>query len=199
MLITAAEALEQIPQLSTGAETTLIESLITACGAAFARRCGYPAASAGATPTMESTSYVIEHDGPGGRDLTLKVWPATAVSSVYDDDSLDFDDSAYLVASDDYALVRQGTTLRLKSTATHGNWGRGEGRIRIAFTAGFATVPADLKKLCAMAVRNVYNLRPDQGTKNVSAGGATTTYDDAAFLPPWITGPLGAFTLPGAM
>lgn len=196
-LITAAEARTQIPSLTGTGEDTLLDTLIAGCGAAFARRCGYPPASVGASPTMESAAYVLDVDGAGGRDLTLPVWPATAITSIYDDTALDFG-ATTLVASGDYALLR-GSIVRLTSTATHGAWSRGEGCVRISFTAGYATAPADLKRLVAQGVRHWFDMRATQGKENVSQNGHSVTYADGDFLPPWIVTALGAFTLPGAM
>lgn len=201
-LITAAEARELVPALTGTAEDTFLDTLIARCGAAFARRCGYPPASAGVAPSMESLStYTLDHDGRGGRDLTLRVWPATAISSVRDDPTLDFTSDTYLVTSTDYAIVDQGRTLRLKSTATWGSWGRGEGRIRVAFTAGYtaAAAPSDLKQLVAQAVHHWIDQRQTQGKKSVSQGGQVVTYDDSAFLPPWVEGALGGFMHPSAL
>ena len=197
-LITAAEARDVLPAIT--AEGTLLDVLIGAVGAAFARHCGYPPASAGATPTMESASYTLDHDSIGGRDLSLRVYPATAITSVYDDPDLDFSDAIYLVPAADYALVRQGSVLRLKSTATWGTWGRGEGRIRVAFTAGYATVPADLKHLAKMAVKHWFDQRRQQNKASESSDGVSITFNDAAFLPEWIAVPLFAsFGLVGAL
>lgn len=198
-LTTAAEARALLPSLTGTGEDTLLDTLIARVGAAFARRCGFPPVSAGASPTMESASYTLEHDGCGGRDLALRVHPATAITAVYDDPTRDFAEDTYLVSADDYAIVHQGRTLRLKSTATHGAWGRGEGRIRVAFTAGYATAPQDLKMLVAQAVHHWFDQRKTQGKTNVSQDGQSVTYDDSAFLPEWIATPLVAgFGLGGA-
>lgn len=201
MLVTVAEAREGCPKAPDGPNgDALLTSLITRWGATAARRCGFPPASAGASPTMESTSYTLNHDGRGGRDLQLRVYPATAIASVYDDPTLDFTDSTYLVASSDYALVENGRILRLKSTATHGAWGRGPSRIRVAMTAGHATTPDELKQLCILGVRNWFDLRDQQGKTGAAQGGNSASFDQAAFLPEWIEAPLvGAFGLLGCM
>lgn len=194
-LISAAEARDVLPGIED--EGTLLDTLISAVGAAFARRCGYPPATVGAAPTMESTSYTLDHDGIGGRDLALRVYPATAITSVYDDPERDFTDSTYLVPAADYAIVN-GRTLRLKSTATWGVWGRGEGRIRVAFTAGYATVPADLKDLAKRAVKHLFETRRTQGKASESSEGLSVTFTESELeLPPSILGALGQFALGG--
>lgn len=197
-LITAAEARDVLPGITD--EGTLLDTLIGAIGAAFARRCGYPPASVGAAPTMESASYTLDHDGIGGRDLALRVFPATAITSVYDDPDRDFTDSTRLVPSADYVIVNGGRTLRLKSTATWGTWGRGEGRIRVAFTAGYATVPADLKDLAKRAVKWSFEQRRTQGKVSESSEGSSVTFLESELdLPPFILGALGQFALGGRL
>jgi len=171
-LITAAEARTMIPELSTSStdEDTLIDTLIARVGALLAAWCGYPPASAGGTPTLESASYTEYLDGPGGRELRLPIYPVTAVASIYDDTAWTWGSDA-LVASTDYAISdgRVGLVL-LKETSTHGSWSAARRSLKVAFTAGYATVPADIKAACAHAVRQVWNFRTEQGRANVSGG-----------------------------
>ncbi len=194
MLVTAAEARLQIPELSGTAEDTNLETLITRVGAAFARYCGYP----GSSPTMESTSYARYYDGPGGRDLVLDVWPIVSISSIYDDTTLDFTDSQYLVSSSDYVVVN-GRIVRLKNTSTHGAWSEGAGQIKVSFTAGYATVPDDLKQLVIMAVKHWFDLRRIQGKSNTSQGGVSVGFRDEEFLPAMVKAGLSPFRLPRAI
>lgn len=170
-LITAAQAKDRIPGLNGTGEDALLERLIAVAGAAIATFLGYPPASVGASPTAESTSYTIDCDSYGGRDLPLPVWPATAVSSVRDDETLDFDQSIYLVPSSDYALTVDGRAIRLKFASTWGNWRVGRGTIRVVFTAGYTTIPVWLQDACKIMVRHLYDLRQVQGRQNQSIAG----------------------------
>lgn len=194
MLVTAAEVRLAIPELSGTAEDTNLETLITRIGAAFARYCGYP----GNSPTMESASYTRYMDGRGGRDLTLDVWPVTAISSVYDDPTLDFTDSRYLVSSSDYYLI-DGRYLRLKSTAQWPAWTKGRENIKVAFTAGFASVPDDLKQLAIVAVKHWFDLRKTQGRFNASVGGISVGFRDEDLMPAMVRQGLSLFCLPRAL
>ena len=182
-LITAAEAREHLHITGTD-EDALLTILIGVAGEAMARFCRYPAASAGAAPTMESTSYTQRIDGPGGRDLTFPVWPLTAISSIYDDPTLDYSDAAYLVASADYAIIDGSEGLiRLASTSSWGNWSTGIQHIEVQATAGYATPREDLKYACRVAVRKLWDLRSTQGKESVSQRGTSTTYSEPAWLP----------------
>ena len=156
--------------------------------------------------TMESTTYTIEHTwaDPGRESQTRyrpdpRVWPTTAVSAVYDDPEKDFTSATYLVAAADYAIVEQGRTLRLTSTSTWGAWGEGVGRIRVAFTAGFVTVPTMLKQLCAMTVKHLWMLRTLQGKASVGQQGNNVSYHPPAALPAEVEAMIGSFMLPSAV
>lgn len=173
-LLTAAEAREHIPELAGTAEDTLINAIVARVGVVLAAWCGYPEASAGGSPSMESASYTEIVDGPGGRELRLPVWPVTAIASIYDDPGWTWA-AADLVAAGDYGSApqdgRQGLVV-LAETASHGSWSTGRRAIKATFTAGFTTVPADVKLAAQLAVRAVFDLRRQQGKASVSGSGA---------------------------
>lgn len=198
-LVTAAEIKAIIPEITGTTDDAALGVLADGIGAAFARFCGYPPASASATPTMESTSYTLYLTGTGGRDLYLPIRPTTAVASVYDDPDLDFTSSTYLVSSSDYAIVwdpRRGSVLRLTSTATWGVWSDIPGGIKVACTAGFTAIDPALKALAEMAVRNWSDLKQTRGKRSVSVGPATTSFVDEALLPAHVRIGLGPYQLP---
>lgn len=184
-LITETEALRMVPDLAVGAETTLITELIDQAGHLLAAYCGYPSANGIASPTMESTSYVRYLTGTGGRDLVCDVGPITAVASIYDDPTLDFTSSTYLVDSGDYAIlaVAPRRTIRLTSTAVHGVWSTDEGAIKATVTAGYTTIPAGLKRCAQLTVKHLLNERAKLGVQSDSVNGASATYTDPSFLP----------------
>ena len=197
-LLTAAEARVYIPSLSGTGTDTLLDTLISRAGAVLARYCGYPPASATASPTLESTSYTLDYTGDGGRDLDLGLYPVTAIASAYDDPDLDFTDTAALVDSGDYGIQR-GRVLRLKSTATHGAWSTTPEAIRVAFTAGYSTIPADLKDIAGRAVRAAYDWLQTAGKTSVSQGGGSVQYPDEAFLAPYVVEALAPHRMPRAI
>ena len=191
-LITVAEAKTLIPSISGTDDDSLLGTLITQAGVAMARYCGYP----GDAPTMESASYTRDLDGNGTREIWLDVWPATAITSVYDDPEQDFG-ADRLVASTDYAIVNK-RKLRLTSSSAQGVWTEGGGTVRVAYTAGFATVPDDLKSLCALQVRHMYDRRQTQGKTSVSQGQGTTSIVDPSLLAMEVKQGLIDFRLPGS-
>ena len=178
-LLTAAEAALAIPGLTGTGEDTKIETLITRAGRVFARYCGYPPASVGANPTMESASYTLYNGlgglvqvNPDGRHLRIMVWPVTAISAIYDDTA-----EAYgtAVTSTLYSLVDGDQGLVAYKTTAGAAWtdaGPYIRNIKIACTAGYSTVPDDLKQAAMMLVKHWWALRHVQGNQSVSQGQA---------------------------
>ena len=168
------------------AEDTLLGVLIGRAGVALARHCGYPPASAGGAPTLESASYT-RYSGDGGcwvdsrdsRILHLEPWPVTAISSIYDDTDEEYGAST-LVDSGDYSIVgTSGSMVRLTTSSTHGSWSRAERAVKVAFTAGFSSVPSDLEHAAIELVLHWWGLRRRRGhTAMVTPDGMNTSYRD---------------------
>lgn len=196
-LITATEAKNWLPGLTGSGSDTLIETLIAAVDAAFARWCGYPPASAGAAPTLEDVTYTRYLTGTGGRWLVLDVWPALSITSIEDDPTLTWDGSTYLVASTDYTLL-EGRKVLLKETSAHGLWSSSDAALKVVSVAGYSTIPGDLKVLVEMAVRNWWDSRTTQGKASIVQGGTNTSLRDEEFLTAAVRRGLGPYRLPRA-
>ena len=94
MALTTAAAVRALSsgQAIPSTEDTLLGTIIGRVGVILASYCGYPPASATASPTMESATYT-RYSGMGegirvgedGLSLHLEPWPVTAVASIYDD------------------------------------------------------------------------------------------------------------------
>lgn len=160
-LITAAEARAYIPDLSGTGEDAALDVVIGRVGEQFAALCGFPPASAGGAPSMESTAYTryydparAIHDGV----LHLGVWPVTALSSIYDDpDEVYGSDTE--VTSSDRLLVGSAGTIRLKPLGTHAWSTFGPRAIKVTFTAGYSTIPSALKDAACRATRDLWASR----------------------------------------
>lgn len=199
-LCTPAQA--RPPHLGEGVDADTIEALCVAASALIARVCGYPTPSASAAPTMLSTAYTLIIDSPGGRNLSLPVWPVTAVSSVYDDPGGDFE-STDLVDSGDYTikyLPGAGWVLRLTKDSTLGGWSRGRQCIQIAFTGGYVDPPEALVQSAVALVRHLYEQRSATRQESASVGGASYAMGAPAGVPDWIRAMLaaGGYILPRA-
>ena len=198
-LISTAEAKQMIPALTGSTEDTLLTSLISAAGQAMAAWCGYPSASVGVAPTMETTTYTRYQDGPGGRLLYLDVWPVVSVTSIYDSEDRRYgaDD---LVASGDYTLVEgESGLVELDWDAIHGSWSTAPRAIKATYVAGWATVPESLKQAARIAVRALYDKRQTISLTNQNLGGASVGLVSPSHLPDETKQLLSAYRLPRAL
>lgn len=184
-LITETQALRMIPDLASGAETTLITELIDQAGHLIAAYLGFPSANGTSAATCESTTYTRFLTGDGTRDLDLGVGPVSSVTSIYDDPTLDYTSATYLVSSGDYAVLGDSRKriVRLTSTATHGTWSTTPGAIKVVFVAGFSSTPEPLVRAAQLTVRHHFDLRKRLGVASDSFNGSSATYNDPDALP----------------
>jgi len=175
MLISEAEAREYVPGLT--ANNVALGNLIRRVDEAIASFCKYPKATSTAARTMESTSYTLYLEGPGGRELELPVWPVTTITTIEDDVTEDFDGATHLVASSDYAQRGEhGEIVRLTQTSTQGAWScTTDPVIKVVVTAGYATVPEALKQAAIELVAHKFNQRASIGKTSVTGGGLSAS------------------------
>ena len=103
-----------------------------------------------------------------------------------------------MCSSDLYTIVNY-RHVRLKQNATHGVWNTGPGLIKATFTAGYTSVPDDLKQLAIMSVKHWFDLRRTQGKSNTSQGGVSVGFRDEDLLPGMVKQALSPFRLPRAL
>ena len=198
-LISTTEAKQMIPALTGATEDTLLTSLISAAGQAMAAWCGSPSASAGAAPSMETTTYTRYQDGPGGRLLVLDVWPVTSITSIFDSEDRRYG-ADELVASGDYTLVEgERGLVELDWDAIHGSWSTAPRAIKSTFVAGWVTVPESLKQAARIAVRSLYDKRQTISFTNQNVGGASVGLVSPSHLPAETKELLAAYRLPRAL
>ena len=192
-LVTAAEARLAIPALTSTGEDTNLDRLIDRAGAFMAAWCGYQPAAVGGVPTLEDVAYTLYLDGPGGIELALPVGPLVSVASVYSDPLREYG-SSVLVASSDYTLDGYRSLVILKESSTQGAWDTGYRSIKITATAGFTTVPADIKQAAIQLIAHWWRLRRQAGKKSVSQEGGSVTLADET-MPPQVAQILGPYRL----
>lgn len=198
-LTSTANVAAMAPNLT--ASEAVLSALITRAGVAIARHCGYPPASAGAAPTMESATYTLYSGYPtlrrqDGRTLIVEPYPVTSITSIHDDPDEEYG-SSELVASSDY--VQRGDhaeIIILKIDATHGGWSRGTRAVKCVFVAGFTSIPGDLETAAIEYVLHLLNLRDRRGVSNVSTpDGLNTSYRDET-IPAHVAQLLEPYLLP---
>lgn len=198
-LITTSEAKSMIPMLSGSGDDSLISTLITVTDRMIAQHLGYPPATAGSASTAESTSYTLYLDGPGGRELTIPIWPVTSITSIYDSVDRRYA-AADLVASTDYTLVEgQNGLVELDWDAQHGTFSEARRSIKVTFTAGWATVPEDIKHAAKLTVRHLWGHRQTAGKTTEGINGLNTSYVDPTSLPKEAKDILAPYRLPGTV
>lgn len=149
---------------SVTTEDTTLQVFCDAASALLARVCGYVPASVSAAPTMLSTSYTLYLDARGESEISLPCSPITTVSSFYDDPGHLWQ-SGNLLSSSDYEVDPQAPhVIRLLRSGQHPTvsgdpWHPAKRALKIAVTAGFGTVPADLKDACALQVKAMWESR----------------------------------------
>lgn len=186
-LCTAAEVRAYDSSL-TSAEDSRIEDVIAHVGASFARYCNYPPATVGANPTMESASYTVYTDRGASPVLRLSTFaimlpvaPVTGVTSVHDDADRDYG-AGDLVDSGDYDLDGDTGLISLRPTRSHGGWSTSFAAIKVVCTAGFSTIPDDIKHAAIVQALAWYRGIQRVGTENVSQGGISVRFSPRTLL-----------------
>lgn len=176
-ILTAAQARDYLPALTGSAEDSLLNTLISRCSAQIARYLGYPAATAGVVPTVESATYTQHLDSPGGLQLALPVGPLVSVTSIHDDPERRYEADS-LVAASDYELDLIRGLVVLKSTSSHGLWSDSAPyrAIKVVYVAGWSSVSTNAPEItdaCALLVKQRLDYRHTLGRSSVSRQGVS--------------------------
>jgi hypothetical protein len=99
-----------------------------------------------------SKDYTEYHNGHGSNYLLLNQYPITAITSIHDDLDRNFDAST-LIDSDDI-IFTTGTNEALAGIVYLDgfSFSCGKNNIKVIYTAGYASVPADLEQACIRMV-----------------------------------------------
>ncbi len=162
---------------SATGEDAWLEVLMSNAIEAIARYLGYAPPSAGASATLESTTYTgLRFDTYGGDHVSLPCGPITAIASVYDDPLRQFGADT-LLASTDYEIT-PGTFdgIDLLPEGEWGAWSDTPKAGKVTCTAGYATLPASLKHAICLAVAHWYSLPDRLGQQSQNSGGATLSW-----------------------
>jgi len=130
------------------------------------------------TPTV----YTEYFDGGGKGLLFPDRYPITTVSGIYDDEDWNWDTVSGTNAVDPttYRVVDKNRIV-LKS----GYFSNYTQNIMVVYTAGFATIPGDLKLACIKEVARLFRTRNDKGvsSRSVQANNIYTKYITDEFIP----------------
>ena len=171
-LMSASEARDYIPGLTSTGEDTVLDLLISRFDSLAAAYCGFPVNNTG-THSLESKQYIEFLDGPGGRELRLTVRPIISIASVIDDPDLEYDDTSEIVPDTQYTRYDDEGLLILKDDAEKSPFSSAKRAVRVDYTAGYSTVPSTIKHACGVQVAHWFSARNTIGKSKISQGGGS--------------------------
>jgi len=166
--IIALDDLRMLKDISGGMEATA-QDFIDMVDPWAIETIGCDPASAARTERLSGDGTVL---------LYPSYWPVTAVTSIgIENLGMTLTTMLYSATTDSYQDVfvpAHGEWLEMRapsdSTNGLGVWPRGTGNIKLVYTAGYATIPADLKGAIAMATLIVMAERTKLGKTQVQVG-----------------------------
>ena len=176
-LITLAEY-KEAEGIASPKEDLRLASLIPAVSQLVKTYCGnslidFYSTNKVETFNMDWSTHVIQ----------LTESPVNAIVSVEKRDSVT--DSYTTVASTEYYLDTSTDSVLYVTGSTYKNWPRGAGSVKITYTAGYASCPADLKlaifDLVTYYLRDEHKERRTLGGASIQNQGSTSLRDSVAF------------------
>ncbi len=137
MLVTTERA-RQAPALN-GLENDYLSALIEAASAAIEKYCGREFAESERTET---------YDGDGSRELFVRTFPLGALETVT---VVDADETEY--DGDGFRLDTRIGRIVPKIGAGLSRFPAGVQNLRVTYTGGFSTIPADVQEACVQTVQ----------------------------------------------
>ncbi len=152
MALCTQDDVEGVLQLDFGDDNEpVVVQLIAAASAAIENFCGRK---------FESAGYTEELDGGGLKVLQLEHSPVTAVAQV-DEDGITLTEGTHYEWYEGGSLARLDVPIAnafITNVNTSGYWTTTRKGVEVTYTAGFATVPADIALMCANLVSAAFNL-----------------------------------------
>jgi len=97
--------------------------------------------------TYNSNDENSLYDGDGTDTLLLRQFPIVSVTSLFDDPDRSYGASSQISSSDYMIYANEGKIVLDGLTFT-----RGRQNIKVVYSAGYSTIPEDLKSACEMLV-----------------------------------------------
>jgi hypothetical protein len=134
---------------------------------------------------LKSQSVTEIKHGRGTNLILFREWPVTAISELRIDGGSLFTDPATVIDPADYTLADDGNSLLLIG----GTFPRGYNNVRVTYTAGYTTVPADLQQACLDLCFWKYRTRESGDIGRKQKGKAS---ESEQWHQDWPPGPLAA-------
>jgi hypothetical protein len=130
--------------------------------------------------TFISGNYVEIWDGAASDEVIPREIPITAISEVRFSENGIFTSSSTIVSSDLYSIGSRGLSINLKNGILTP---RGRGSVKVSYTAGYTTIPKDLKFAALKQLQYMYKQigKGDgmTGLKMISKMNEAQTKDDS--------------------
>jgi hypothetical protein len=133
--------------------------------------------------TFALTTHTETYDGAGAAFLYTNNYPITSVSGLNDDESWVWGSDTELT---DYKISNDKKSIRLYDTTFFDY----EENVKVIYTAGYTTIPADLETACIMEVCRMvdkFMMKTYDVQGNSTAGGDSQTFITENYLPQTIT------------
>jgi hypothetical protein len=141
-------------------EDALIETLIDGVSKLFEMYCG---------TVFEATEYTEFYDGDGTSCLFPYNYPITSISGIWDDMSWEWGDNTKIEATN--YRIKNSNTIILRDIVFYDY----EQNIKIIYTAGYITIPADIKQACVEETARKYKGKEHIDMVSLSFGTESTT------------------------
>lgn len=185
MAITTAAKVRTMIKGSIASDDSTLTTLIARVSAVVSIHLGYPPASVGVAPTLESASYTRRSGDPGvfidpedRTRLYLEPYPVTAIASVHESADLTFPASSEVVSADREQRGSKGQIIHLLPLSSHVEFSIERGEVKVSFTAGYTSIPAGIEEAVIEYVVFLFHQRTRSGLSSVSEGAMTTAYRD---------------------
>jgi hypothetical protein len=198
-LLTAAQVREHYPQLVGTGQDPLLDTLIARADSLMAAYCGYPLTDSGIY-TLEDSTYTeyLSADPSTPGIVRLTVTPVQSITSTYADETWGWDATTLVPSTDRAYESRSGIVWLLGTSTTRTSWTEGYRSVKVVYVGGWATPPAGLIAIGAMAVRDLVDrgfggelLSASTSRQTVSRGQAGHVLSEA------VRGALDAYVLWG--
>ena len=169
MALATLTYVKEVLKISGSGEDTELQHWLDAASAYIANYCD---------TLLESATITDERVDGGVKELfTINSLTATSITTIKDGLN---SDSVVLAA--DYALDPNTGGIFIEDDATdpeltQHSWGKGRGRWKVTYVAGYVTIPLDLQLATARLVA-LYRDRPMPGTKSEQIGNYSVSFQD---------------------
>ena len=152
-------------------QDSVIEDLIDMVGSVFDNYC---------ENNIEATENTEYHSGYGDNILIVNKKPITTISGIWEDCTRSWGDST-LIDSDNYFILESNVIMLKISTFL-----KYDKSIKIIYTAGYTTIPSDIKLAAVNEVCRIYRnnyMKGHVGVEGLTGEGFGITYSVDDLLP----------------